>query len=328
MQQPLLSLVLPVHNVAPYLAPCLDSLLAQTLPADQIILVDDGSTDGSGEILQRYAAAHPGIELVSQDNAGVSAARNSGLARARGQFVAFVDPDDFAAPDLFETWIALAQRDNLDIVLGNGYAHYEGRRPDRPIYYEGEAPLGVMAGAEWLERMLRRRKLLHMVWLHLYRREFLVHHGFAFVPDITHEDVLWTTEVLIAAKRVRYDPEPRYFYRQRLRPLPPEAKDRRLERVIDSTLYNARALAAIARAAPTPGLREGLRWQLVDGALSIFHKIEQLSHPRRRRACYGKLRAAGFFPLLWDNAHDFRQRRKIAKHYLKSLLLPGASAAT
>lgn len=320
MTSPLLSLVLPIYNVAPYLAPCLDSLLRQTLQADQIVLVDDGSTDDSLEIMRRYAADLPGIEIVRQENLGVSAARNAGLARAKGKYVAFVDPDDFAAPELFEKLVAMAQESDLDIALGNGWYHFEGRRTDYPIYGEA-APVGVMSGETWLARMLAGKALLHMVWLHLYKREFLLRHDMAFVAGITHEDVVWTTQALMRAGRVRYDPVPRYFYRQRIRPLPSPENDRRLVQVIESTEFNARTLAGMLPPLDTGALRNGLRWQLVDGALSIFHKLEKLSDISRRAAYYRRLRADGFFSLLWENASGFTQQRKIVKHYLKSLFL-------
>lgn len=320
MPQPLLSLVLPVYNVADYLPRCLDSLLAQTVPVDQIVIVDDGSSDDSPEILWHYAERCDRIEVVRQTNAGVSVARNVGLAHARGQYVAFVDPDDFVAPDLFENLLSMAQGLDLDIALGNGNYHFEGRQADYPIYRD-ELVTGVTSGETWLEQALRKKVLLHMVWLHLYKRDFLQRHGFAFAPGIAHEDVVWTTQVLMAAQRVRYDPTPRYFYRQRLRPLPPAENDRRLEYVITGTLFNARALADMVRQAKSADLSAGLRWQLVDGALSVFHKIEKLSDSERRAGYYRQLRDTGFFALLWRHAQSFAQTRKIIRHYLKSLIL-------
>src|SRR3954447_22785622 len=91
---PVLSVVVPVYNVAPYLVDCLDSLLAQTLTNLEVIAVDDGSTDGCPEILAGYAARDPRVRILTQPNAGQGAARNRGVASARGELLTFVDSDD------------------------------------------------------------------------------------------------------------------------------------------------------------------------------------------------------------------------------------------
>lgn len=318
--KPRLSLVVPVYNVAPYLAQCLDSLLAQTVPADEIVIVDDGSTDECPDILRRYAAAHRNITVVRQENQGLSMARNTGLARVTGDYVAFVDSDDFVAPDCYERWLALAAQHDLDIVLGNGWYHFDGREPDYPIYQD--APIqGVMTGAAWLAEKLARRNLLHMVWLHLYRTGFLREHGFTFVPQLIHEDVIWTNRVLLAAQRIAGDPQPRYYYRIRVRKFEPTQNDGRLEAIIASSVVNARTLAEMAeRDAPDKRLQRLIRWQLVDGGLAVFHKADKFSTAEQRRRTLRELRRSGYFGLLWRNAVDLRQRRKIARNYLKSLL--------
>lgn len=99
----MLSVIVPMHNAGELLEPFLASLLAQREQRLEVIIVNDGSTDGSGEIAHRYAAAHPHIRVIDQANAGVSNARNAGLAVARGKYVAFPDADDVLAPDMYST---------------------------------------------------------------------------------------------------------------------------------------------------------------------------------------------------------------------------------
>ena len=323
---PRLSLVVPVYNVAPFLAQCLDSLLAQTRPADEIIVVDDGSTDAGPAILRSYAERHAAITVIRQENQGLSGARNTGLARAGGDYLAFVDSDDFLAPDCCERMLAQALAHDADVVVGNGWYHFDGREPDYPIYQD--APIaGVLSGAEWLAERLRRRRLLHMVWLHLYRAAFLREHGFRFVPRLIHEDVIWTNQVLLAAARVVCDPQPHYYYRIRVRHFTPEENDRRLQATIDSSLTNAMTLEAMAaRDIADARLRRLMRWQLVEGGLAVFHKVDQLSLPRDRRRALRALRRQGFFARLWRNATEFRQRRRIARNFLRSLLGAGRDA--
>ncbi len=322
----MLSLVVPVYNVAPYLRQCLDSLLAQTRPADEIIVVDDGSTDGCPAILSEYAGKAPQIRVFRQENGGLSAARNTGMAHAGGRYLAFVDSDDFVAPQMYERLLAMAQAGDLDIALCNADYHFEGREADRPIYAgAGSAgDTGIIAGAEWLRRRLREKRLMHMVWMHLYRRDFLLRHRFSFVPRLVHEDVIWTTQVLLRAGRVRYDPAPLYRYRIPLRTFDAEQNRKRLEAIIASSVVNARTLVGLADGETRDAeIGELLRWQAVDGAFSIFHKIGKLPDRRWQDARWREISADGLFPLLWRNAVNWRQRRRIARNYLRALLAGG-----
>ena len=320
IETPRLSVVLPVYNVAASLPACLESLAQQTLPvgAFEIIAVDDGSTDAGPAILAQYAGRMRNLRLFRQENGGLSAARNAGMKRANGTWVAFADSDDFVAPDIYARWLEQGEADDLDMVLGNGYYHCENREPDRPIY-SGVHASEVLAGADWLRRRLEARFLPHMVWLHLYRREFIQTNQFAFVPRLIHEDVIWTTRALLRARRVRFDPQPRYFYRLPVRRFGPDEAARRLDAIIASGIYNARTLGAIVLTeAPDQELARLIGWQLVDGALSVFHKIEQHPYPDARREYYRRLRDEGFFGLLWRHAADVRQKRKLAGRWLRT----------
>ena len=316
----LLSVVVPVYNVAPFLERCLASLAAQNLDGMEIVLVDDGSTDDCPAILARYAAQYPEMRVIRQDNGGLSAARNTGLDHIGGEYVAFVDSDDWIEPGYFRRLLDLARAKNLDMAHGNAMYHFEGRREDRPIYRDALST-EVMRGSEVLRRRLTEKTLLHMVWMHLYRRDFIERLSLRFVPRLIHEDVLWTTRALLEAQRVAYDPTPGYFYRQRLRPLAADSMDKRLHAEIASFVHIARGMADLA--APVrddPQLQRLLRWQLVDGALSIFHKLRQLNSPHLRHRLYRQMRHDGTYALLWNNATNSAQRRRIARAWLKSWL--------
>ena len=315
---PLLSLVVPVYNVAPYLERCMASLAAQNLDRMEIVCVDDGSTDDCPAILARYAAQYVQIRVIRQDNGGLSAARNTGLAHISGEYVAFVDSDDWIDPGYYRRLLELARTNHLDMAHGNAMYHFEGRREDHPIYRDALST-EVMPGREVLRRRLKEKTLLHMVWMHLYRRDFIERLGMRFVPRLYHEDVLWTTRALLEARRVAYDPAPGYFYRQRVRPLAAEAWDKHLNFEIDSFAYIARGMTELAATVGDDAqLQQLLRWQLVDGGLSIFHKLRKLSSPELRRRLYRQLRRDGVYGLLWNNATLTAQRRRIARAWLKS----------
>lgn len=316
--EPLLSLVVPVYNVAAFLPRCLESL-AQPAPATtELILVDDGSTDGCPQLLAEWAREHANAKVVRQDNGGLSAARNTGMRHAAGRYLAFVDSDDFFDAGYHERLVGLCEALDLDLAIGNATYHFEGRRSDQPIYADAP-PAGMVRGTELLRYRLRERTLLHMVWMHVYRRAWLARHGLRFAPGLVHEDVPWTTRALLTAERVAYDATPGYHYRQRVRHFTAEAKDRRLAAILDSSIHNARALDELASELEDAELQRLLRWQLVDGGLSMFHKLRQLSDARVRRARLRQLRRDGVFALLWSNAVEARQRRRIARNYLKSL---------
>jgi len=315
---PLLSLVVPVYNVAPFLERCLASLAAQNLDGMEIVFVDDGSTDACPAVLARYAAQHSQMRVIRRDNGGLSAARNTGLDHIGGEYVAFVDSDDWIEPGYYRHLLDLARAQHLDLAHGNAMYHFEGRREDQPIYRD-DLSTEVMPGREVLRRRLADRTLLHMVWMHLYRRDFIERLGMRFVPRLIHEDVLWTTRAFLQAQRVAYDPTPGYYYRQRIRPLAADVMDQRLDAIIASSVYNARGLAELA--APLredPELQRLLRWQLVDGALSIFHKLRKVNSLELRRRLYRQLRHDGVYALLWNNATNIAQRRRIARTWLKS----------
>ena len=317
---PALSLVVPVYNVEPFLDRFLASIVAQDLSDMEVIVVDDGSTDGCPDIIARYAASHPRLRAVRQENGGLSSARNTGLDLARGEYLAFADSDDFIEPGYYRDMLRLARDLDLDMAHGNGFYHFEGRRDDFPIYAD-DLPTTVMPGREVLRKRLREKTFLHMVWLHLYRRDFIERLGLRFVPRLIHEDVLWTTRVFIEAKRVAYAPTPGYHYRQRVRPMAPSALDQRLDAIVASSEYNARGLDdLVAGLGGDPELQRLIRWQLTDGALSIFHKLRKLSEPARRRRLYRRLRRDGVFGLLWRSAVEAAQRRRIARNWVKSWL--------
>ena len=320
MNTPLFSLVVPVYNVAPYLRQCLDSLQAQTQVVGEIIAVDDGSTDGCSVILAEYASRLPQMRVIRQENAGLSAARNTGMRHASGKYLAFVDSDDFLAANAYRASLDRAEAEQLDMVVFNALYHHEGRAADRPVL-EGIGRTGVISGRDWLRQRLRQGRLPHMVWMHLYRREFLLNGSWQFVPRLIHEDVIWTTQVLLAATRLAYEPITAYFYRIPIRHFSPEQNQRRLESVVESSIFNARTLAAIAAdPAIDRELRDLLARQLVDGAFSVFHKLEKMPDPKARKFFFNRLRREGWFRFLWRNAHGFSQYRRIARRYLRSLI--------
>ena len=318
MSAPLLTLVVPVYNVAPYLPLCLESLAALIPPADEIIVVDDGSTDDCPRILEEFSSRLPQMHVIRQENGGLSAARNAALQVATGKYLAFVDSDDFVSPDAYAEALRLAQDEGLDIVLLNANYHFEGRERDYAIYADVPAT-DLIPGREWLRQRFRAGRFLHMVWMHLYRRDFIEANHFRFIPRLIHEDVIWTTAALLAAPRVRYTGHVAVHYRIPIRHFSPEQAQRRLQAIVDSSVVNAATLATMSDCLRgDPDLQRLLSDHLVDGALSVFHKLRNMPDQAVARDTLLRLRREGFMGLLWRHAVTGAQRRRIARHWLRS----------
>lgn len=114
---PKVSIVVPIYNVEAYLSRCLDSILSQTLQDIEVIAVNDGSTDASGEILDQYASKDTRIIVIHKKNGGVSAARNDGIQLVKGEYIGFVDPDDWIDHDMYEALYHSAVEEKADIVM-------------------------------------------------------------------------------------------------------------------------------------------------------------------------------------------------------------------
>lgn len=122
-----ISIIVPVYNMEKYLEKCLDSLVNQTLKEIEIIVINDGSKDNSINILKQYAKKYKNIKIYDHDNQGISKTRNFGIEKAKGEYIAFIDSDDYVDTRMFEVMYERAKKDNLDIVVCDYYNYYENR---------------------------------------------------------------------------------------------------------------------------------------------------------------------------------------------------------
>ena len=319
VSHPQVSIVLPIYNVAAYLPKCLDSLSAQIFLDYEIIAVDDGSTDDSPSILAAYTTRLPNLLIIRQENGGLSVARNAGMDHAHGKWLLFVDADDFIEPDTLLQLVRVAEENNLDIALCNALYHHEGRKPDTPIYI-GPQETSVTSGKEWLRNRLREKFLPHMVWMHLYRREFLTAHNFRFVPGQVHEDVIWTNQVMLAAHRVRYIDKILYNYRIRQARSGADILRRSVEYVIPCSKKNVMEVSHMADAlSADPELERLMRWQAFNSGNAVFHLINKLPSKADRRLEFKRLNKDGFLSLMRRNAITLSQYKKLARIMLRNI---------
>lgn len=205
----LISVIIPVYQVEAYLPRCIDSLLAQTQKAFELILVDDGSPDGCGEICESYAARDARVRVIHQQNGGLSAARNAGLAAAQGAWIAFVDSDDWVAPDFLSRMLAAGEDTDADIcecsVLRTTGA------TQRPAGESGR--IRAFDAEEAMEQLVSDGLFRQHVWNKLYRASCLA--GILFEPGKTNEDEFWTYQVFGRAARIARLDRTLYYYFQR-----------------------------------------------------------------------------------------------------------------
>ncbi|MBC8081136.1 MAG: glycosyltransferase [Gorillibacterium sp.] len=215
--QPCVSIILPIYKVEAYLPACLDSILASMLREIEVILVDDGSPDRCGEIADHYAALDSRIKVIHQQNAGSSSARNAGVRLAVGEYVGFVDPDDWIADDMFSAMYAAAKRDDADAVICGLYECYEDLDTCIPVRYPFLPRLVV--GQEEVHRTIMTPLLsgqLHaFTWNKIFRRSILLQHGIESPEDMPlMQDVVFNQDALSVMNRIAYVDRSLYYFRR------------------------------------------------------------------------------------------------------------------
>lgn len=205
----LVSVVIPVYNVKKYLEKCVDSVLKQEYRNIEVVLVDDGSTDGSGELCDLYASRDKRIVVLHNANSGPSAARNSGIKAATGEYILFVDSDDYIAPQLISTVVKKAIESNADIVMFDAEAVDENGG-----HIEYFNAFQNKFNSDFLN-MPQVLLSLPALWNKLYRRELFMNNN-VFIPEniCIGEDFTVNTQLLSLSQKTDYCNEALYYYVQ------------------------------------------------------------------------------------------------------------------
>jgi len=204
----LVSVVIPVYNVEKYLRECADSVLGQSYRNIEVILVNDGSTDGSPKICNEYLGQDSRVRVIHQENKGLSAARNRGLDQACGEYIYFLDSDDYLASGAIQKLYGKADVEKLDVLLldsakvDEAGVCYNAHRSRNGIYK------GVYDGRTLFAELTSNRDYRVIAQLLFIRRSFLLDVGLRFYEGILHEDVPFTFLLLLQCQRGAYLPEP------------------------------------------------------------------------------------------------------------------------
>jgi len=206
------SIIIPVYNVEQYLRQCLDSVIHQDYSDYEIICINDGSTDNSLAILQKYGKKENRIKIIDQENCGLSTARNVGIHEASGNYILFLDSDDWLEPNALQ--ILAAKQYKEDMICFNGRRCFEDgtiEKPDNGIKEDN------MTGWEYYNKYGLVTRKFHFVCtvLRIYKRSFLLENNLFFKEGIYHEDNLFTPIACYYAQKVKVIPDCLYVYRIR-----------------------------------------------------------------------------------------------------------------
>lgn len=205
-----ISIIVPVYNVEHELSRCVDSILNQSYTNIEVILVDDGSSDRCPSICDAFVMKDRRVRVIHKPNGGLSSARNAGLREASGEWILYVDSDDYILNDSCERLIAVGAKYDCDIVSADAIREFNGGREymvhgslaDGKCYPSRDFIIKTVKPCEWYAP----------AWLNLYKRSFLIENNLFFVEGLLHEDMEMQPRVFLAAKTVAYCAYPFYRY--------------------------------------------------------------------------------------------------------------------
>lgn len=194
-----ISIIVPVYKVESYLDRCIASIMNQTYNNIEIILVDDDSPDNCPYMCNEYAKEDSRVKVIHKENGGLSDSRNEGLKAATGDYVLFVDSDDYIELNTCETFSKFGQKSNFDIIVGGANVY-----KDEINYYEPSKNLieKNITGEFFLIHELKNKNMRMASVFNLYRREFLIKNELYFKKDLLHEDEYWTPRVFLRSNNI------------------------------------------------------------------------------------------------------------------------------
>lgn len=259
---PEISVIVPIYNVEKYLEKCIESILNQTFADFELILVNDGSPDGSAKICEKYAKTNDKIKLISQENAGLSAARNAGINIAKGKYLAFIDGDDYITDDMLEILHSNAKKTNSQISACGMVDTYgdEFEIKHKINNYE------IFDSYNALKTILEGKKMYMFACNKLF--EASLFNDVKFPPGKLYEDVFIMPILMAKAKRVVYTPKQCYIYFQRINSITNSSFKLRDLTVIEGCESHKKMIES-----NYPGLKKQIEFRILYSHCMILDKI-------------------------------------------------------
>lgn len=320
MNEPLLSVIVPIYQVEAYLPRCIDSILAQTFREFELILVNDGSKDNCAAIMAEYAAKDDRIIQLHKENGGLSSARNAGLGVARGKYVVFIDSDDYVASALFEDAVRTAEESGADQVVWN-YQKVDDERTYEPrLQMENEiVDLDAVGLQNYFWDYWFPYKHGFEACNKLYRREVIVDNGLYFHlnHEVLAEDQLFNAMYLMHTHKIASLSQPYYFYYQRCGSIMNSPKPRSAYRLMNLAVRFCEYVDAQNRAKEMKNVLPVLCYyfQIIRGIRGepeisdVYAAMEEFGQNKTMRKILKQLISPG--PLA---VFTFRKRRDFSNH--------------
>lgn len=304
------SIIIPLYNLQQTIGKCIDSTQRQDIAPEEyeVIVIDDGSTDGSLAAAQEAARESGNVRVFSRPNAGVSEARNFGLDTAMGDYIVFLDADDYLEPRILGTAIAAMERDTLDMLCVRAQA-VDGQGKTIPFW--SDRFFTNFGSCVWTGKDILRRGMIPIIWVYIYRRDLFTGHSLRMKP-IRHEDEEFVPRALYYARRVGYLPELFYNYYQRPDSFMNNYKPEQAFYMIPAM----QSLAQFAEQVEQDGDREGgklIRQRIGEATFAHCRSTVERDAANARKLI-GRLRKSGLFPL--------RHRHLKLYHILLNLSTP------
>ena len=186
----LISVIIPVYNAEKYLSKSVNSVLSQTYQRFEILLIDDGSTDQSPQMCDEYAAQYKNIHAFHKQNGGASTARNAGLENAKGEYIFFLDSDDWLEPNALETMIATAKRENADLVFCEAQAIDDEGKTELNGHYTYKEQYQTGNAYQIMLQMMDSKEFHVAIWMLLLDRKIITDNQLRFKEGIIYEDMI------------------------------------------------------------------------------------------------------------------------------------------
>lgn len=196
-----LSIIIPIYNTAKYLEDCLQSLSSKFPYEFEVLLIDDGSTDNSPEICQRFVSTHDNARYIRQKNQGLSGARNTGINNSKGNYLLFLDSDDYLYPGSLDTIISEIKNSTKDLYIGRAYKFIDGCQQLTLCQcdYSGKE---ILKPCEIFDSLNSQKHFWFAAWIIICQRNFIIDNQLYFYNGILHEDELWVPTVIIHAQTI------------------------------------------------------------------------------------------------------------------------------
>jgi glycosyltransferase involved in cell wall biosynthesis len=323
MSPPQISLIVPVHNGAPWLDELFASLVAQSFSDFEMLFIDDASTDDSPRLLETFAARDPRVRVLTHaiegGPQGGSVARNTGLAAARGEWIAYSDQDDLFHPDHLARLHELASAHELDVAVCNAAYFHQRPGDTTQLLINRPKPDGVVSGHEWLIACHANGEVISPTWITLTRRALVEEFGVRWAPGILQDDVVWTARLMLVARRVAYRPDVLYYHRENPDSITRTTDSRRMREHVESFARAATLLFDLA--APYPSAVAKVVYNIAnDMGRAAMMKIARIPDRAERAAAFRALRAAGLFRVMRQVHAGSRFWRGAAREWVHAWL--------